>query len=147
MSECHLPKQDSLSNWPANWIIVKINVSIDDNRVGWEQENQKNFWLYLCRAVTKVIGNRQIKAHFITHAVEIPCLWICTQQRSCDLSLSYDNEPTQLRTKRMLANTISSISNGFFFCVLLNNEQSSQFSYEKWKRIPQLNFLFILIWH
>lgn len=113
--KCHLPKQNSLSNWPANWIVVKINVSTDDNSVGWEQENRKTFWLYLCRAVTKVIGNRQIKAHSITNAVEIPCPWICTQLRSCDLSLSYDNEPTQLRTKRMLENTISSIPNVFYF--------------------------------
>lgn len=129
--KCHLPKQNSLSNSPANWIKVKINVSIDDNSVGWEQENQKTFWLYLCRAVTKVIGNRQIKAHFITHAAEIPFLGLATQ----------------LRPKRMLANTISSISNVIFFFVLLNKEQSSQFSYEKWKRIPRLDSLFILIWH
>lgn len=51
--KCHLPKQNSLSNWPANWIVVKTNVSIDNNSVGWEQENQKTFWLYLCRADRK----------------------------------------------------------------------------------------------
>lgn len=147
MSEkCHLAKQNSLSNWPANLIIVKVSVSIDDDSVGWEQGNQTTFWFYLCTAVTKVIGNRQIQAHFITHAVEIACAW--TQLHSCDLSPSYDNDTTQLCIKWMLAKTMSSISNVcFFFCVLLNKEQCSRLCYGKWKQISRLNFLFILIWH
>lgn len=78
-----------------------------------ESKKIKRPFGFIC---VELIGNRQIKAHSITHAVEIPCLWICTQLRSCDLSLSYDNEPTQLRTKLMLANTISSFSNVFFLC-------------------------------